>query len=151
MLLDVRNVSKTYHGKNGDVRALQGVSLSVDAGDFVGVMGPSGCGRTTLLMVAVRLLAAECVDVVVHGGSPYALAANSRAGLRADKVGFVFQQFHLVPYLNVLDNVMAAAIASGTPDASERARELISRFGLEGRMHHVPGQLSTGERQRAAL
>jgi ABC-type lipoprotein export system ATPase subunit len=151
MLLDILNVSKTYHGNNGDVRALNEVSLSVDTGEFVAVEGPSGCGKTTLLLVAGGLLAPETGEVIINGQNPYAVSPDSRAGFRAENVGFVFQQFHLVPYLDVLDNVLAASIASKLPDARERASELITRFGLEQRMHHVPGQLSTGERQRTAL
>jgi len=151
MLLDISNVRKTYHSNNGDVRALDEVSLSVDSGEFVAVEGPSGCGKTTLLLVAGGLLAPDLGKVVINGQNPYALLPDSRAGFRAENVGFVFQQFHLVPYLDVLDNVLAASIASQQPDARERASELIAHFGLEHRMHHVPGQLSTGERQRTAL
>ncbi len=151
MLLEVSNVSKTYRSGPREVRALENVSLTVDAGEFVAVRGPSGCGKTTLLLIAGGLLAPNEGTIVVDGQNPYELSPNGRARFRSEKIGFVFQQFHLVPYLSVLDNVLAPSIASGHSDANRRAHELIAHFGLEQRMHHVPGELSTGERQRTAL
>ncbi len=101
-------------------------------------------------------MAPDSGTVRIGGENPYELPADRRARFRAKHVGFVFQQFHLVPYLNVLDNVLAPSLAAdaSTPQDSalrERAEELIAEFGLESRKHHVPGQLSTGERQRTAL
>jgi ABC-type lipoprotein export system ATPase subunit len=151
MLLDIRNVGKTFRGRHQDVCALDEVSLSVDAGQFVGVQGPSGCGKTTLLLIAGGLLSPDGGEVVVDGQNPYQLSPDARAKFRADHIGFVFQQFHLVPYLSVLDNVLAASIATNLADADSRARELIAHFSLEHRLHHVPSRLSTGERQRTAL
>jgi putative ABC transport system ATP-binding protein len=153
MLLKIDNLTKTYPSGSETVRAVDGVSLSVDAGEFVAVQGPSGCGKTTLLLVAGALLAPDSGTVKIAGENPYDLPADRRARFRAKRVGFVFQQFHLVPYLSVLDNVLAPSLAM-EPEASglrERALSLISDFGLANRQHHVPGQLSTGERQRTAL
>ena len=151
MMLDVQGVSKTYRGKTGPVHAVLSVSFSADAGDFLAVQGPSGCGKTTLLLVAGALLAPDAGRVVIAGQDPYALAPDARARFRGTTIGFVFQQFHLVPYLSVLENVMAPAMATGSSQAKERALELVARFGIEHRAHHVPSQLSTGERQRTAL
>ena len=151
MLLQISNISKIYRGNGRQVNALDGISLNVDAGEFVAVQGPSGCGKTTLLLIAGGLLAPDSGQIIVDGQEPYALTPNARADFRGSTIGFVFQQFHLVPYLNVLDNVLAAAIASGRTDAKDRAHQLVSKFGLEPRLHHVPAQLSTGERQRTAL
>ena len=151
MLLDIRKVSRTYNSQNGVVRAVNDVSLSIDAGQFVGVVGPSGCGKSTLLLTAGGLLSPTSGEVLIDGQNPYDLSPNRRAGLRAEQIGFVFQQFHLVPYLSVLDNVLSASIATSLPNARQRAEELVAHFGLEHRIHHVPGQLSTGERQRTAL
>jgi putative ABC transport system ATP-binding protein len=116
------------------------------------VRGPSGCGKTTLLLAAGALLQPTRGEVFLNGQNPYTLSPGQRARFRALNIGFVFQQFHLVPYLDVLDNILAARLALG-PDASarERARELASQFGLLDRLHHVPAALSTGERQRVAL
>lgn len=131
--------------------AVDDVSVSVEAGEFVAVVGPSGCGKTTLLLVAGGLLRPENGEVSIDGTDPYSLSGEQRARFRAEQIGFVFQQFHLVPYLNVLDNVMAPALVTGETSARERAGILVERFGLADRLGHRPGQLSTGERQRVAL
>ena len=130
--------------------AVDDVSVSVEAGEFVAVVGPSGCGKTTLLLVAGGLLRPENGEVSIDGTDPYSLSGEQRARFRAEQIGFVFQQFHLVPYLNVLDNVMAPALVTGETSARERAGILVERFGLADRLGHRPGQLSTGERQRVA-
>ena len=151
-MLEVRNISKRYRGPaGGAVTALGGVSLDVAAGEFVAVRGPSGCGKTTLLLAAGALLAGDDGQVLIDGCDPYALAPDRRASLRAEKLGFVFQQFHLVPYLSVLDNVLSPSLARPSPQARLRAEELIAQLGLADRIHHKPGELSTGERQRTAL
>lgn len=144
-ILDIRDLTKTY----GAVRAVDGVSLTLQAGEFVSIQGPSGCGKSTLLLAAGGLLRPAAGTVTVAGQDPYALSAEQRAKFRAAHIGFVFQQFHLVPYLNVLDNVMVPSLA--VPARRERAVELVAQFGLADRAHHVPSQLSVGERQRCAL
>ena len=150
-MLSVRNVSKSYRRSGRAVQALDEVSLEVADGEFVVVRGPSGSGKTTLLLAAGGLLAPDAGRVEVDGQAPYQLSPDQRAGLRAATIGFVFQQFHLVPYLSVSDNVRTPALAAGIRDAGDRARQLIERFGLGDRADHLPGQLSTGERQRTAL
>ena len=150
-MLDVCQLSKSYRRRQGDLPVLRSVSLSLDRGDFTAVHGPSGCGKTTLLLTAGALLAPEGGSVRIDGHDPYAMNAGDRARLRAGTVGFVFQQFHLVPYLTVLENVMTPSLAQPAPAASTRARELIERFALADRADHVPADLSTGERQRTAL
>lgn len=151
MLLDIKDAKKTYRSAGKPVQALDGVSISLAEGSFTAVQGPSGSGKTTLLLVAGGLLAPDSGEVAIAGEKPYALASDARARFRAAQIGFVFQQFHLIPYLSVLDNVLAAAIATGQADAQQRAGELLTHLGLEQRLHHVPGQLSVGERQRTAL
>lgn len=152
-LLELQDISKVYRRGNGagEVRALDRFNLTLDAGQFTAVKGPSGCGKTTLLLIAGGLLEPSTGRVRLADQDPYALPPETRARLRATRVGFVFQQFHLVPYLSVLENVLTSALASGLKAAMPRARELIAEFGLDHRTHHVPGELSTGERQRAAL
>jgi ABC-type lipoprotein export system ATPase subunit len=151
-LLEISGVSKTYRdGEPAEVRALPPVDIALSAGEFVAVQGPSGCGKTTLLLIAGGLLAPSAGVVRVAGRDPYAMGPDERARFRAQHLGFVFQQFHLVPYLSVLDNVLAPGLAASVPHARERAEELIARFGLKARRLHVPGELSTGERQRTAL
>jgi len=150
-LLHIDELKKAYRAAGKGVRAVDGFSLSVAAGEFVAVRGPSGCGKTTLLLAAGGLLRPDAGRVTIAGQDPYALSAEERARFRATHVGFVFQQFHLVPYLTVLENVLAAAIARPAADARERAEGLLASFGLADRAAHVPAELSTGERQRAAL
>ncbi len=150
-MLQLDAVTKTYQGPQGEVHAVARLTLSVHAGEFVAVRGPSGCGKTTLLLMAGALLRPDAGTVRVSDSDPYALPAEARARFRAGHVGFVFQQFHLVPYLSVLENVLAASLALPAVDAPQRAAQLIERFGLRERMHHVPAQLSTGERQRTAM
>jgi ABC-type lipoprotein export system ATPase subunit len=153
MLLEIDDLTKTYQSGPATVRAVDGVTLHLDAGQFVAVQGPSGCGKTTLLLVAGGLLAPDSGTVRIAGEYPYDLPPDRRAKFRARRIGFVFQQFHLVPYLSVLDNVLAPSLAADPKDIDlrERAGTLVAEFGLAHRQHHVPGQLSTGERQRAAL
>ena len=151
MLISLDHITKSYTGDVEDVVAVADVSVSVDSGEFVAVVGPSGCGKTTLLLVAGGLLSPDSGEVTLDGTDPYSLSQEKRARFRAERIGFVFQQFHLVPYLNVLDNVLAPALVTGDPEAGKRAEELVQRFGLGDRVGHRPGQLSTGERQRVAL
>jgi ABC-type lipoprotein export system ATPase subunit len=150
-MLDIKAISKTYPGPAGPVRALVSFSLSLQPGEFVAVQGPSGCGKTTLLLAAGGLLRPDSGTVVVAGTDLYSLSPEARARCRAAQIGFVFQQFHLVPYLSVLDNVLCPSLAVEVSEPRRRAMDLIEHFGLGDRLYHVPAELSTGERQRAAL
>ena len=150
-MLEIVNLSKRYSHAGGAVDALTDVSLHITPGEFVSVQGPSGCGKSTLLLAAGGLLAGDSGQVLLDGQDPYALDPDARASLRARRVGFVFQQFHLVPYLSVLDNVLSPSLAGSVSDAGDRAKTLIEYFGLTHRIDHKPAELSTGERQRAAL
>ena len=151
MLVELSDLKKTYSGRDGQVHAVDGVSLSLDSGEFISLQGPSGCGKSTLLLMAGGLLAPDSGTVEVAGENPYAMTPNARSSFRGRNIGFVFQQFHLVPYLSVLENVLAPSIATGAESDRDRARELVARFGLEHRSGHVPAELSSGERQRTAL
>ncbi|MGA2497760.1 MAG: ABC transporter ATP-binding protein [Tepidisphaeraceae bacterium] len=150
-MLQLDAVSKNYTGPQEPVHAVAGLTLRIEPEEFVAVRGTSGCGKTTLLLMAGALLRPDAGTVRVRDADPYAMPAEARARFRAAHIGFVFQQFHLVPYLSVLENVLAASLALPSADAPQRATELVERFGLRERMHHVPAQLSTGERQRTAM
>jgi len=150
-VLEIEQLTKTFQGPAEKVMAVADVSLKVDKGEFVAVVGPSGCGKTTLLLAAGTLLRPTRGTVRVSGQNPYDLSPDRRARFRAEKIGFVFQQFHLIPYLTVLENVMAPSVARPLRGAKERALALIRQFNLDERKAHVPGALSTGERQRTAL
>jgi ABC-type lipoprotein export system ATPase subunit len=151
IMLEFKNVSKLFNGAQGRVTALKGISFSARPGELLAVRGPSGCGKTTLLLTAGGLLRPSDGRISLDGQDPYALSPEMRSRLRACMIGFVFQQFHLIPYLTVRQNIMTASLAAPFKQAQERARQLISRFGLKERAEHVPAKLSTGERQRTAL
>jgi len=155
MRVELTELAKRYPSPQGggEVRALDGVSLTLEPGSFTAVQGPSGCGKSTLLLIAGGLLRPDAGLVRLDGTDPYALSPERRSRFRAQHIGFVFQQFHLVPYLTVRQNVLAAATASGMPhhDAKARADELLHQFAIAPRAHHHPAALSTGERQRTAL
>jgi len=150
-MLEFKNISKWFDGPEGKVTALNRVSLSISPGEFLAVRGPSGCGKTTLLLTAGGLLRPNTGQVNLDGHDPYALSPEMRSRMRARMIGFVFQQFHLIPYLTVRQNILAPSLALPAKEADQRAQELVGRFGLNDRAGHVPAQLSTGERQRAAL
>lgn len=152
-VLRLDGVSKKYKGPDGELSVLSDISMSVEKGEFVALHGSSGCGKSTLLLSAGGLLAPDNGKVTVDGQDFYALPSEKRAGYRAEHVGFVFQQFHLIPYLSVLDNVLAASLAVRRENNGfeKRALELLEKFNLSDRARHVPSELSTGERQRTAL
>jgi ABC-type lipoprotein export system ATPase subunit len=150
--LTVRALKKSFEGPDGVVKAVDGLDFELRAGEFGALRGSSGCGKTTLLLMCGGLLRPSSGDVELFGTNLYAMNEHQRTAFRAKHIGFVFQQFHLIPYLNVLDNVLAATLASGKRvDAHERARGMLEELGMGGRLRHTPGCLSTGERQRVAL
>lgn len=154
MELKVAGLSKSYkRRKNKEVKAVDGISLEIAKGELVSVNGPSGCGKTTLLLMAGGLMSPDSGKVLLGGMDLYALPPEERDRERALRVGFVFQQFYLIPYLTVTENILIPSVGSGTWSLSlrERAMELITRLNLDHRADHKPGELSTGERQRAAL
>ena len=150
-MIHLEDVCKVYTTSDGPVHALDGVSVDVAQGEFVAVRGPSGCGKSTLLMIAGGLAVPTSGRVVVAGEDLVACSPSARARFRAEKIGFVFQMFHLLPYLTVLDNVAAAARAEQRSEARTRAMKLIEQFGLTDRLRHRPAELSAGERQRVAI
>lgn len=150
-MLRLDRVTKTYCNSKLKVEAIDEISLAVEAKEAVAIRGPSGSGKTTLLLVSGALLRPTGGTIRLGEVDPYELSANRRSAFRAQNIGFVFQQFHLVPYLDVLQNILAANVPGRRPDARQRARELIEHFHLEHRIHHAPAELSVGEKQRVAL
>jgi len=145
-LVQVEDLRKEF----GNVRALGGVSFKVEEGEWIAIMGPSGSGKTTLINILGGLDTPTAGQAIVDGTD---VARLNEAGLtryRAEKIGFIFQQFHLVPYLTALENVMLAQYFHSTTDETE-AREALERVGLKERVSHLPSQLSGGEQQRVAV
>ena len=151
MMIQLQDVRKVYPTADGPVRALSGVSLTVDEGEFVAVRGPSGCGKSTLLTVVGGLGMPSSGRVTVAGEDIVGMSSAARARFRAERIGFVFQMFHLLPYLTVLENVAVAALPGQEAAARGRAEQLLHDFQLGHRLRHRPGQLSTGECQRVAV
>jgi len=150
-MLRLDNVSKRYIASQGAVNALDDVSLEIASGEFVVLTGPSGCGKTTLLMTIAGMLRPTCGKVVFGETDLYAMSIGRRAAFRAENVGFVFQMFHLVPYLNIAENVRLPAGLAKQNNSARRAAQLLEHFGLSERALHKPSQLSAGEKQRAAI
>jgi putative ABC transport system ATP-binding protein len=145
-LVQVDHLEKRF----GEVRALDRVSFEVDAGEWIAIMGPSGSGKTTLINILGGLDHPSAGRVVIDGLEIGSLGERELSRYRAEKIGFVFQQFHLVPYLTALENVMLAQYFHSITDEKE-AEESLRRVGLADRMDHVPAQLSGGEQQRVAI
>src|ERR1700720_2454166 len=145
-LVQIENLQKQC----GSVRALDGVSFRVDAGEWIAFMGPSGSGKTTLINILGGLDTPTSGQAIVDGTDVARLDEAGLTRFRAEKIGFVFQQFHLVSYLTALENVMLAQYFHSTTDESE-ARAALERVGLGDRLDHLPAQLSGGEQQRVAV
>ena len=134
----------------GTLRALDGISFHIEAGEWVALMGPSGSGKTTLINILGGLDTLTAGHVIVDGVDLAHLGENELVRYRAEKIGFVFQQFHLVPYLNALENVMLAQYFHSVTDEAQ-ATDALKRVGLGHRLTHLPSQLSGGEQQRVAI
>jgi putative ABC transport system ATP-binding protein len=152
-MIKTDNLSKTYSSRGNSVRALTGISISIQKGEFVSVVGPSGSGKTTLLLCLGGLIHPSCGKVAIEGTSIYDLDFKKRALFRLRNLGFVFQTFNLIPYLTAVENVEIPLSLAGTSDGtqSERATELLERLGLGDRVNHKPRELSIGEQQRVAI
>lgn len=150
-MIRLESVTKTYQTNNGPVHALSEVSLAVPSGEFVAVRGASGSGKSTLLTIVGGLGRPTSGLVVVAGEDLGGMTASARARFRAERIGFVFQTFHLIPYLTIVENVAVAALPRRKSAARFRASELLERFGMGHRLGHRPAELSTGECQRVAI
>lgn len=152
-LIQIENLHKVYNTSSDHVHALQGITLEIEQGEFVAVMGPSGSGKSTLLSVLGGLSHPTQGNVVVDGIDVYALSVERRADFRREYLGFVFQSFQLLPYLTIMENVMLPL--SITPlsraEKGRRAMDIIERVGLRSKALRLPDELSGGEQQRVAI
>ncbi len=152
-ILTARGVAKTYRTGIQEVAALRGVDLDVWPGELVMIMGPSGNGKTTLLNCLSGLDDIDAGTVTVDGGDLFAMSDADRTRHRAERMGFVFQSFNLIPVLSAAENVELPLLVTGVRPklAREQAREMLSRVGLADRAGHRPGELSGGEQQRVTV
>ena len=154
MSLVVTEIAKDYPTRTGPLRVLHGVTLSLSRGDALGVMGPSGSGKSTLLHMLGTLDPPTSGNITLEGTDPYSLPERELAAFRNRRIGFVFQDHHLLPQCSVLENVLVPTLVNRETkpaDTEAYARQLLDRVGLAGRLDHRPAELSGGERQRVAV
>ena len=150
-MLQLENITKKYKKENETIFALDDVSLHTEEGEFVVVSGASGSGKTTLLLAAGGLLKPTSGKIEINNVDIYDLTPEERSVFRANNIGFVFQQYHLIPYLTILENVKVPMLANKSNIPENDVIELIDSLGLKDRLHHTPAELSAGEKQRTAL
>jgi putative ABC transport system ATP-binding protein len=152
-MIELEGIRKSYRQGGNEIRALDGIDLSIARGEFVAIMGPSGSGKSTLLNVLGALDRPDQGTYRLEQEDVSGLDDDAASDLRNRRIGFVFQSFHLLPRLSVLENVLLpqryATVADSS--ASARAHQLLDRIGLTERIHHRPGELSGGQLQRAAV
>ncbi len=150
-MIEMRGVSKTVMSGGQPLTILHPLDLFVPSGQFLAVVGPSGSGKSTLLGLVAGLDEPSSGRIVIDGVDITALGEDALARLRGEKIGFVFQFFHLVPSLTAFENIAVPMEIAARRDAAVRAKQLLREVGLEDRGHHYPSQLSGGEQQRVAL
>jgi putative ABC transport system ATP-binding protein len=150
-LIELREVSKTVTSGSSPLTILHPLSLQIPGGQFVSIVGPSGSGKSTLLGLIAGLDSPTSGSVLIDGVDITRLDEDALARLRGEKIGFVFQFFHLIPSLTAHENVSVPMEIAGAPNARARTDALLDEVGLQGRSHHYPSQLSGGEQQRVAL
>ena len=150
-VIQLENVSLRLSGNSGDVDILNGLNLEIPASQTVAVLGPSGAGKTSLLMVMAGLEQISAGSISLSGNEITHMDEDALAQLRRDQVGIVFQAFRLIPSMTALQNVAVPLELAGTPDAMNIARKALEQLGLAHRLDHLPEQLSGGEQQRVAI
>jgi len=146
-MIEVNNIIKTYNTGGQQVNALANVSLKINRGEFIVIRGASGSGKTTLLLTLGAMLNPTSGNYIFNGNNVYSMSSNERNRFRAKNIGFVFQMFHLLPYLTLLENVTIPTFGKNR----EQAKKLLNDLGLGERMTHKPFALSAGEKQRTAI
>jgi putative ABC transport system ATP-binding protein len=151
IVLETRNVKKFYKMGSVTVQALKGVDVSLKSGEFVSIIGPSGSGKSTLLNLLGCLDRPTEGSVMLDGTDVSKMGERQLTDMRCKKIGYVFQKFYLLPFLTALENVELQARLAGMKDSRGKAEEALKLVGLEGRMGHMPKEMSGGEQQRVAI
>ncbi len=150
-MIELKNIEKIYRRGVENVRALRGVDLTIDSGEMIAIVGPSGAGKTTLLHILGCLDQPTKGDVFFDGVNTAGMPESQLVKIRREKIGFVFQQFYLIPGLSVFDNIALPLLFSKKPADPKKIEKLAEMVGLEHRLNHAPAQLSGGEMQRTAI
>ncbi len=150
-MIELRQIQKNYRRGAEDVRALRGVDLTIEKNELVAITGPSGAGKTTLLHILGCLDQPSHGDVLIDGVNTATMPESQLVKLRREKIGFVFQQFYLIPGLSVFDNIALPLLFSKKPADRKKIEGLADMVGLSHRLDHAPSQLSGGEMQRTAI
>lgn len=150
MILSIKQLYKSYQGSGGVLPILKGVNCNINKGETLAILGPSGSGKSTLLGLMCGLDRPDSGTVELDGKNIFSMSEAELTSYRAEKVGIIFQQYHLVPHLTALENVLLPMEIQGKPD-SEKAKKLLHEVGLGERMEHFPSELSGGECQRVAI
>ena len=151
IVIEITRLVKTLHGGGHKVEILKSLDLTVPTGQFIAITGQSGSGKTTLLSLIAGLDTPNSGQIVIDEQDITKLDEDELALLRGKRFGFIFQNFHLIPTLTALENVVLSAELNNTPGASKKANDLLGTVGLGDRLHHYPAQLSGGEQQRLSL
>ena len=152
-LIEMNSIYKSYRNIGFETQVLNDITLHINEGDYVSIIGPSGAGKSTLMAIAGCLSQPTSGEYILDGEEVGKLGDRKLSQARNEKIGFVFQAFHLLPGVTALDNVILPLVYSRkiSSDIKERAREVLAKVGLEHRLHHTPGQLSGGEQQRVTI
>ncbi len=150
-MIEIKQLEKSLHGGGHRVDILNGINLTIPRGEFVALTGASGSGKTTLLSLIAGLDAPTSGSIIIDGQDITKLDEDALAELRGQRFGFVFQNFHLIPTLTALENVILSAEINNTEGAHKKSNDLLGVVGLGERLHHYPSQLSGGEQQRLSL
>lgn len=152
-LIEMNSICKSYRNIGFETKVLEDVTLHIKEGDYVSIIGPSGAGKSTLMAIMGCLSQPTSGEYILDGEEVGELNDRKLSRVRNEKIGFVFQAFHLLPGVSAMENVTLPLVYAKNPprNIKERARELLTKVGLEHRLHHTPGQLSGGEQQRVTI
>ena len=151
LILKASDISKSYSSDKNQMKIVDNYNIDLFSSEFVSLTGPSGCGKTTILMIIGCLLKPDHGTVEIDGLDIYSMNSSRIAEQRSKKIGFIYQDFKLIPYLTIKENILCSSLINDVGNLEDKANDLILRLGLNHRVNHRPEQLSAGEKQRTAI
>ena len=151
LILKASDISKSYNSDKNRIKVVDNYNIDLFSSEFVSLTGPSGCGKTTILMIIGCLLKPDHGTVEIDGLDIYSMNSSRIAEQRSKKIGFIYQDFKLIPYLTIKENILCSSLINDVGNLEDKANDLILRLGLNHRVNHRPEQLSAGEKQRTAI